>query len=678
MNRVTPTARFRWWLLRAHWALGIVLLSAFTDTPRAMSAAAAAAWAAGAALDRSGSRRETLARLGGPIVVVFLGLSAADLLFGQRDLLHAVSFLILGVQATKFLLPKRRQDDWQLCAIALLEFLAAAASSDRLSLAAFSFLFLSVSAGAMWALHELEAQDEGRPAEGYEPPPHLAAWMLLLAGAGGFAISAMLFAAVPRLEFRRGLQRFAGSGAVAGIPEAITLGGLTGFTADRRVVARVEFPGFEHSPDPATLYLRGAVYSRFSEDGWRPADTPVRRLPRAGLIHRAGAASLTSDSVADITLEPSDQPRLFTYGDPATLEGPYRIVLSDAEGSLLLAQPGHPTLRYRLWFEGARPPPPVPGAKTPPGKGYDAFPAAYEDVRTLGLAVMGTTGTDAARAARLLRFFHSGFRYTLSSPAPSLRRFLFHEKAGYCEHYAAALALLLRAGGIPSRVAAGYLGGEWNELGHYLIVRQSDAHAWVEAWIGGRWVTMDATPSQGDPSLRFRPTGPLGLYVDWMRQRWNKYVVNYSMRMQAEAVMGGWSAIRHTGRVFGFRPGQAAAAACRVLLPALLAGAALYLISRRRRAPARRTERAPVPAPYARLLRRLESGGFRRCPGAPMEEIVAAAVRAQPDLSDDAARFLPLYHRDRFGPVPVAPELREEAFRLAEILRRRLSARGRR
>ncbi len=53
-------------------------------------------------------------------------------------------------------------------------------------------------------------------------------------------------------------------------------------------------------------------------------------------------------------------------------------------------------------------------------------------------------------------------------------------------------------------MAVGYLGGEWNALGRYLIVRQSDAHAWVEAWIDGRWVTLDATPPAGEASPFFR------------------------------------------------------------------------------------------------------------------------------------------------------------------------------
>ena len=74
-----------------------------------------------------------------------------------------------------------------------------------------------------------------------------------------------------------------------------------------------------------------------------------------------------------------------------------------------------------------------------------------------------------------------------------------------------------------------------------------------ETWIDGRWVTLDATPPTGDSSPFRTRTGTIGLYADWLRQRWDKYVVNYSMRMQADAVKEGVRAVRRTGTAFRFR-----------------------------------------------------------------------------------------------------------------------------
>jgi len=68
---------------------------------------------------------------------------------------------------------------------------------------------------------------------------------------------------------------------------------------------------------------------------------------------------------------------------------------------------------------------------------------------------------------------------------------MFSSRNGFCEHYASAFVVMLRAAAIPARVVTGYLGGEMN--GNYMIVRQSDAHAWAEAYLDGRWVRFDPT-----------------------------------------------------------------------------------------------------------------------------------------------------------------------------------------
>ena len=676
MTRRLPTRELLWWSLRAHWALALALLAFFTDAARWALLLAAFAWAAGVAMDRADTPRTTLSRLGSPVVALFLAGAAADLLFGSRDLLASLSLLVLGVQSVKFLLPKESRDGWQLCAVALLEFLAAASGTDALVFALFSFLFFVSSAGAMGALHDQEAEEAGRPPGVYAVPARTAAAVLLAAGVAGFLASAVLFAVIPRLEFRQILHRFGRAQGVVGFSETITLREVTGIKSDRRVVARVEFPELRPGLLPTNLYLRGAVYSRYEDGTWRHSEATSLPVQRAGFLHFVGDAA--ADSTADITLEAADHPALFTYGQPSLIEGAFAPVLSDGEGNLSLSHSGHPTLRYRVRFAADLPRRPRSVRRA--GTVDLAFPEGYEDVRVLALEVAGGTGTDRERAERIVRFFLAGFRYTLSDPASSIREFLFQKRAGYCEHFAAGLSLLLRGAGIPSRVAAGYLGGEWNGVGKYLIVRQSDAHAWVEAWIDGRWVTLDATPPSGDFSPFKTRTGTIGLYADWLRQRWDKYVVNYSMRMQADAVREGVRAVRRTGTAFRFRGWDGiGGAARRTAGGSILAAAALYLLYRllrKRRNTAGKGSPPglpPLPGPYARLVRRLDRNRFRHHPGETLEDTLTTAVRSHPSLSDDAARFLGLYHRDRFGPAALPPEAREEAFRLANRLGRGIS-----
>jgi protein-glutamine gamma-glutamyltransferase len=102
---------------------------------------------------------------------------------------------------------------------------------------------------------------------------------------------------------------------------------------------------------------------------------------------------------------------------------------------------------------------------------------------------------DYVRAV-LTWFAREPFVYTLAPPLLDqnpVDAFLFETRSGFCEHYASAFVLLLRAAGIPARVVTGYQGGEMNPRGGYMIVRQSDAHAWAEALVDGEWRRYDPT-----------------------------------------------------------------------------------------------------------------------------------------------------------------------------------------
>jgi transglutaminase-like putative cysteine protease len=97
-----------------------------------------------------------------------------------------------------------------------------------------------------------------------------------------------------------------------------------------------------------------------------------------------------------------------------------------------------------------------------------------------------------------LQFFRThGFRYSLlpgEYRKNDLDQFLFHRRVGFCEHYAASFATLMRLAGIPARVVVGYLGGEYNDLGHFFLVRQADTHAWCEVWLPeSGWTRVDPT-----------------------------------------------------------------------------------------------------------------------------------------------------------------------------------------
>jgi transglutaminase-like putative cysteine protease len=664
-----------WFFLRAHWATGLLTLAFLTDVSRPALAFATTTFVAGTVLDWKGSARRGWHRAASPFLVLCGAAAVVDLVLGSGDLLTSMALLVLGLQSIKFLLPKNHRDGWQLCAISFLEFLAAAATTTEIQFAAFLFLFLGMSAGAMWALQVEEA------AETWSTPvpradPGIAVLLLLLTSMAGFLLTSALFAVTPRIGIGQFLRLPGSPGGIAGFSDAISLRDVTSVKVDRQVVARIEYPELADGVFPRELYLRGATYALFDGTEWRQLESPRRKVRKAGIQYLLSPRTAVPLSTAEIFLEPTGSKALFVYAGTALIEGALGTIRTDGRGNYRLPG-GLSAVRYSICF-----PPPRSfreGRVVAPDDSYLALPPGSDGIRDLASRVTSRATSDRERAELARRYFLSGFRYTLTDVASSVEEFLFRKKAGYCEHYAAGLTLLLRGAGIPARVAAGYLGGEWSDIGKYLIVRQSDAHAWTEAWIEGRWVTLDATPPQGNDSPFFARTGTFGLYFDLARQRWNKYVVNYSLQMQARAVSGGWFSLRRAGiRIRGAfqgnnspilrRAGALGLAAVVFLIALRIFGGGSALLSRRTG-----EGNIRLPRPYARLLRHLSAAGHRRSPGTPLEDMLLAATGKTPGLLPDVIRFLSLYHRDRFGQRPLSVEESYEAGRLADALRRSLS-----
>jgi transglutaminase-like putative cysteine protease len=157
----------------------------------------------------------------------------------------------------------------------------------------------------------------------------------------------------------------------------------------------------------------------------------------------------------------------------------------------------------------------------------------------------------------LAMFRDQDFVYTLNPPIlldNEVDRFLFESKRGFCENYAGSFALLMRTAGIPARVVTGYQGGEYNKVGNYLIVRQSDAHAWTEVWLKDRgWVRVDPTAavspgrierglddalSSDNSGFRIKNRSPIfgNLLYNWdnLQHGWNDWVLDYDHRKQSD------------------------------------------------------------------------------------------------------------------------------------------------
>jgi len=232
--------------------------------------------------------------------------------------------------------------------------------------------------------------------------------------------------------------------------------------------------------------------------------------------------------------------------------------------------------------------------------------------------------------------------------------FLFDTRRGFCEHYAGAFVVLMRAAGIPARVVTGYQGGEINPDGGYLIVRQSDAHAWAEALLDGVWRRFDPTASVA-PSRVERGLGAalalgepipylarldmtwlksLRLHWDAINYQWQRSVVGFNLERQRDM-------LRDLG-LGAARPWEIVALASL----ALLAWGAIVLGIARLRA----MHADPAVALWSRACRRLGRAGLRRRPDEGPIAYTERATLRWPQLGALLQRLGQSYASLRYGP----------------------------
>jgi protein-glutamine gamma-glutamyltransferase len=304
--------------------------------------------------------------------------------------------------------------------------------------------------------------------------------------AQGVPLAILLFLFFPRtsgpFRFQLGQTRAASSG----FSGTLSPGSIAALVNSSEMAFRAEFPD-RKIPAPAAMYWRGVVMWQGDGWEWRAPDapaairTPAQNAPGAKVVRQW------------ITIEPHDEHWMFALDWPAA--PPPGAWL--APGNYLWSAQ---TIRKPKKYE-VKSLVEIRETELQPRerKALLQLPASIGPA-TRELAQSWTAPNRNPRAIVnvALRFFQTqGFRYSLSPGAYKkydLDEFLFHRRLGFCEHYAASFATLMRLAGVPARVVVGYLGGEYNELGHFFLVRAADAHAWCEVWLpDSGWVRVDPT-----------------------------------------------------------------------------------------------------------------------------------------------------------------------------------------
>ena len=297
--------------------------------------------------------------------------------------------------------------------------------------------------------------------------------------AQGAPLAVLVFVLFPRLAaVPMPLPLGPGEAAVTGFSDTVAPGSIGAVAASDAVALRVDF--YTSPPPPSRLYWRAVVLDSVDSRGvWR----------HSGSVGTSGGPSPTSSWSYRVTLEPHGLAWLVGLDWPSS---DVPEVRRDDGGGLRRLRPVRERTMYAL--ESSDTPPAWDGSRkwvvVPPG----LAPRAQEMARRW----QAQGGSEFVVQAAMDMFRSGGFVYTLE-PGPSagdpVDYFLFVSRRGFCEHYASALAVLLRAAGIPARLVAGYLGGTINPMTGHVTVRQADAHAWVEVVLDPRqgWQRLDPT-----------------------------------------------------------------------------------------------------------------------------------------------------------------------------------------
>lgn len=479
-------------------------------------------------------------------------------------------------------------------------------------------------------------------------------------------ISVPLFAALPRLRSPFVGAR-TGTASASGFRSEVTLHGIGAIKVSEKPALTVRFPD---TPEPARAWLRleGATLNHYRGGTWVEGRN-ARPLPLArqgqtiSLWHAGPPEELPR---AEVTLEKQGE-NLFVPTGTVALEPPLSVeVARTAMGVLRIPRDTGVPLRYAATFDPATPrsPPPDEVDLEVPGR-------VRERIAPLVRDVVGEARTPLAVAIAIEDHLRGGYAYTLRPQAPwredPVIWFLLRGREGHCEFFASAMALMLRVADVPARIQVGFAGGELQGDGSFLV-RDSRAHAWVLAWVGGRWQVFDPTPPEGQP-LTEGSASRLRLPWRWedVEAAWDRWVLTFTLFDQADIVrsLATWVA-GHLGVV-----GLVAAAA------AVLAGAwAAWRRWRGRRPAAADARRRGRDEAAVRALERVMQAGARRglelAPSLSPRAFGAAAAAAFPAARPAIEWLVQAHEQRRYGGG--SPPSRGELRRCVAAVQRAVAA----
>ncbi|MFH1017479.1 MAG: DUF3488 and transglutaminase-like domain-containing protein [Pseudomonadota bacterium] len=639
------------------------------------------------------------------VALGYLAFLLYDTFYGEQDLVGNGIKFVVYLQAVKLLSPKTDRDWLQIYLLSFMHILAATVISNDLG---FAVPFVIYVVLATWTLVMFNLRAElGRATEKKRlatalaglsrsrdtiTPGFLAFTSMLSISVIGFTL--FVFFSFPRVSFGNYLKRVQSRQRISGFSENVELGAIGNIKTSSTVSLRVEFAPEDRSKlDLEHLYWRGTASDVFDGRRWKKSMEgylPMRVDTDPGILSVGGEFPVGARPVTyRVFLEALNPPILFGLDHLVRIVWDKPLVERIFRGSIALAQDAYGG-RYLaggrifagdLTYTGAS------YLKEPGGedlkRATGRIPASIRssdlqlppldpDVLSLLKRIPGNRKNPYDIAQSLTEYLQKNYRYTLNvqdfGVEDPLRFFLLDRKRGHCEYFSTALAIGLRVNGIPARQVVGFRGGDFNPYGGYIAVRESDAHSWVEAYFPGLdWVRFDPTPLDSTIVSRNSRFKALAQFVDYLRLRWNKYIIEYDLRSQVQLFQNIgrrlYLVAQHSSRDRepSSKTGFPVFDRLRGINPLwfvfglALLGGLWRMISRRRRTNLGRGKAAS-------LLKVLRRSGFQKAGGETLLELSERVAHARGEMPrlKNAVR---LCYEERFGGRTVKMETWEETLR---------------
>ncbi len=468
------------------------------------------------------------------------------LLLGEEMFSVLVQFLLF-INVLKFLGRKEARDYGQIILISFFQMLVGASVTVNVSygMVLLVFIFFAVATLVLFNFNnEVKGTgNERKTGVNVAYIPFLSSvgvvWMVIV------LLGAAMFLLMPRLQGNYLSGFFLKKQQIStGFSEEIELGKIGEIKKDDSPVMRIKFLNVDKKDLPREIYWRGTSLNYFDGRRWFQTSSPdVKRLRKDNEGKTVVDKRVRNDlAKQEIITRPLDTDVIFSADRPVAFQNlPYSTITS-IHSSYYHGGSFSDSAKYIAYAQLLR-----PGPKQLKEVDYQV---PYEvrmlysgkfnvsrEIRQLAEDIFNPRATVYENVINVRDYLIRNMAYTRvlegDESAPPIDHFLFQNKSGHCEYFASSMVVLLREMGIPSRVVTGFLNGEFNEIGDHFLVRESDAHAWVEVYFPEYgWTRFDPTP--GDGELFSASSGLSGSFLEFLRYRWSRYVVDFDAQSQRQ------------------------------------------------------------------------------------------------------------------------------------------------